>query len=307
MTSVTAVIVTYNRAALLAECLTAVAGQTVPPDRVVVIDNASTDDTPDVLADRHDVDVFRMTHNLGGAGGFAAGIAAALESAADAVWLLDDDTIPQPDALAELIRARHEYPKGCPAVVASRVVWTDGRDHPMNTPRTRPRVSAAELDAAAAAGARPIRSASFVSIVIDRAAIDRAGLPVAAYFLWNDDFEYTTRLLRDDVGLAVPTSLVVHKTQVFGSTDADPGERFFFEVRNKIWMFSRSDSLRPMEKVLYGGSTLNRWAHTVQASSNRSVLLHAARRAVKAAGQPPTPTTQLLAEARPPRDQRGQT
>ncbi len=46
-TSVTAVVVTYNRAALLAECLDAIAAQTHRPSRVVVVDNASTDDTAD--------------------------------------------------------------------------------------------------------------------------------------------------------------------------------------------------------------------------------------------------------------------
>ena len=104
-------------------------------------------------------------------------------------------------------------------------------------------------------GCLPIRSASFVSIMCDVGHVRERGLPVADYFLWNDDFEYSTRLIRGGVGLTVPDSVVVHKTKVFGSTDADPGERFFFEVRNKVWMFTRSTGLSPAEKALYGGST----------------------------------------------------
>ena len=57
------------------------------------------------------------------------------------------------------------------------------------------------------------------------------GLPIADYFLWNDDFEYSTRLIRDGVGLYCPSSVVVHKTRVFGSTDADPGERLAASTR----------------------------------------------------------------------------
>ena len=72
-----------------------------------------------------------------------------------------------------------------------------------------------------------------------------------------------------------------HKTKVFGSTDADPGERFFFEVRNKVWMFTRSTSLSPAEKVLYGGSTARRWA-SVSAGPSASVM----RRAPKMRGLP---------------------
>jgi glycosyltransferase involved in cell wall biosynthesis len=98
------------------------------------------------------------------------------------------------------------------------------------------------------------------------------GLPVADYFLWNDDFEYSTRLIRGGVGLYCPDSVVVHKTRTFGSTDADPGERFFYEVRNKVWLFTRSQGLSPLEKAVYGGSTGRRWARTFARSTDRATL-----------------------------------
>ena len=300
MATVTAVVVTYNRAELLQECLDAVAAQTRPVDAAVVVDNASTDGTADVLAARREpLRVLTMRSNTGGAGGFAAGVRAAVEGGSNAVWLLDDDTIPEPDALAELLRAHDGYPGPRPTLLASRVVWTDGRDHPMNTPRTLPAASRRALDAAATVGARPVRSASFVSVLIDATAVAERGLPVADYFLWNDDFEYTARLLRGNVGLYVPTSVVVHKTKAFGSTDVDPGERFYFEVRNKIWVFTRSDALSSLEKVVYGGSTLNRWAHTFVDSDRPGVLWAGLRRGVRDARRPPRPTAEVLAAGGP--------
>ena len=42
----------------------------------------------------------------------------------------------------------------------------------------------------------------------------------------------------------------------FGSTDVDPGGRFYYEVRNKVWLFTRSRGLSPLEKIGYGGATL---------------------------------------------------
>jgi rhamnopyranosyl-N-acetylglucosaminyl-diphospho-decaprenol beta-1,3/1,4-galactofuranosyltransferase len=301
--TVTAVVVTYNRADLLAECLDALDAQTHGPQRIVVVDNASTDETASVLAQRAGaIDVVTLQSNTGGAGGFAAGLAEALAAGCDAMWLLDDDTIPQPDALAELVRARESYSGARPALVASRVVWTDGRDHPMNTPRTAPGATRAAIDAAAAVGARPVRSASFVSVLVDAEVARDRGLPVAAYFLWNDDFEYTTRLLRGNVGLYVPSSVVLHKTKRFGSTDADPGERFYYEVRNKVWMFTRSASLSPTEKVAYGGSTLARWIRTFIDSPDRATLRDGLRRGfVDACTAPPRPTEDLLVEAAEPR------
>ncbi len=277
-TRVVAVVVTWNRRDLLQESLAALEDQSLPPSRVVVVDNASTDGTAELLsssyADRDRYDVVSLTANTGGAGGFTAGIERALTHDPDLVWLLDDDTVPTPTAAEELVRAWRSY-RGSgsrPALLASKVVWTDGRDHPMNTPRPKPGASRAERLAADAVGCVPIRSASFVSVMCDVAVVRRRGLPVADYFLWNDDFEYSTRLIRDNAGLYCPASVVVHKTKVFGSTDADPGERFFYEVRNKVWMFARSRSLAPREKALYGAATARRWVRTFRASDDRATL-----------------------------------
>jgi GT2 family glycosyltransferase len=296
---VVAVVVTYNRRDLLLESLAALAGQVRRPDAVVVIDNASTDGTAEVVAADHpEVRLVRLTDNIGGAGGFAAGLEVALADDADLVWLMDDDTVPEPGALDELLNARDRYPGSHPAVVASRVVWTDGREHPMNTPRRKPFVGRCELQRADEIGCVPIRSASFVSVLIDASAARRLGVPVADYFLWNDDFEYTTRLLRRAPGLLCPASVVVHKTRTFGGADADPGERFFFEVRNKIWTLTRSRSLAPLERLLYTGATLRRWARTFARSTNRRTLIRALGRGLVAGVRSaPRPTDTVLADA----------
>jgi GT2 family glycosyltransferase len=303
---VVAVVVTWNRLALLQESLAAVHGQTHAPAAIVVVDNDSTDGTGELLdsrlADDLGLDVVHLRENTGGAGGFAIGIERALVHGPDLVWLLDDDTVPTPTAAAELVRAWELHRDGAgrpPAVLASRVVWTDGRDHPMNTPRRKPGATAAEVDAAGAVGAVPIRSASFVSLICDADRVRERGLPVADYFLWNDDFEYSTRLIRGGTGLYCPRSVVMHKTRVFGSTDADPGERFFYEVRNKLWMFGRSQSLSVPEKVLYGAATGRRWARTFARSSDRRVLGRALARGASAGLRRPRSNAEVLAESRP--------
>ena len=47
--SVCALVVTYNRRALLDECLRAIDAQTVRPAELILVDNASTDGTPELL------------------------------------------------------------------------------------------------------------------------------------------------------------------------------------------------------------------------------------------------------------------
>lgn len=268
---VVAVVVAYNRRDLLAEVLEALRAQRHPLARIVVVDNASTDGSGEVaLAAGDAVDLISLPRNTGGAGGFAAGMAVAIDRhEPEWLWLMDDDTVPTPGALAALL----DSVAGTDLVVAgSRVVWTDGTEHPMNTPRAKPFASKSERIDAARHGGIAIRSTSFVSMLVRSDIVREVGLPIADYFIWNDDFEYSTRVLRGRRGIHVPASVVVHKTKVLGSTDADPGPRFYYEVRNKLWMFRRSRSLSAFEKVLYGASSVRRWIATFARSTDRAVL-----------------------------------
>jgi rhamnopyranosyl-N-acetylglucosaminyl-diphospho-decaprenol beta-1,3/1,4-galactofuranosyltransferase len=295
---VTAVVVTYNRRDLLLEALDAVHAQSRAPDAVIVVDNASADGTAEAVRTKFPaVHLAELTRNSGGAGGFAYGMALALADHADLIWLMDDDTMPEPAALEALLAARDRHPAPPPALVASRVLWTDGRAHPMNTPRTKPFVSKAERLTAMSAGCTPIRSASFVSILVDAAECRRRGLPQADYFLWNDDFEFTTRLLRGNTGLLCPASVVVHKTATFAATNVDPGaERFFYEVRNKIWMLKTRAPLAPLERLAYSGSTVRRWARTFAGSHDRRALSSSLVKGISVGVRTsPRPTSEVLA------------
>src|SRR5699024_2786274 len=126
--NVVAVIVTYNRKELLATCLRAVANQTRKPDGILVVDNASSDGTREML--RHefpDVELLTLPTNTGGAGGFSAGINLLLEKkSADFAWLMDDDAEPKATALAPLVSAMETDSGAAPGFVASRVETPEG-------------------------------------------------------------------------------------------------------------------------------------------------------------------------------------
>lgn len=98
-------IVTFNRSALLAELLESVRTMDDAPWKVIVVDNASTDDTQEVIACAQvelgsDVLInHRLETNTGGAGGFSEGTRVALEQGAHWVWLMDDDVEILPEAL----------------------------------------------------------------------------------------------------------------------------------------------------------------------------------------------------------------
>ena len=152
---------------------------------------------------------------------------------AEWLWLMDDDTVPDPTALGELLAAagRLDAP---PAFLASRAVWRDGRVHPMNAlwpDRTR----AALAVEGAERRVMPVRSATFVSLLVHRGAVDRHGLPRKEFFVWSDDIEYTSRIvLAGEGGYLVPTSRVLHDTpDPHTAATAEP-ERFYLHVRNTV-------------------------------------------------------------------------
>lgn len=267
---IVAVVVTYNRCDLLPLTLGGIASGSVRPDLVVVVNNASTDATAEYLDQVEcglELDIVHLPKNVGGAGGFTVGIDRALvRHGADLVWVMDDDTEPTENTLAEAYRAWADYSpvrSERPAVVASRVVWTNGEDHPMNTMRTMLGAGPERTARAEAVGARPIRSASFVSILMDGAAMRATDLPLADFFIWNDDFEYTTRLIHHGRGIATSRSVARHHTKTFGTTDAKPGPRFYNDVRNKLWVFCGRRTLSPVEKALYGAATARLWVSTL--------------------------------------------
>jgi GT2 family glycosyltransferase len=102
--------------------------------------------------------------------------------------------------------------------------------------------------------------------------VKAVGLPVAEYFIWNDDFEFTARVLKHRRGVFVPGSVVLHKTKARADTDVDPGQRFYYEVRNKLWLFRRSSALTWLETPLYIAATARRWLRTWLRSSNRATI-----------------------------------
>ncbi|KFI59366.1 glycosyltransferase [Bifidobacterium gallicum] len=281
---VTAIVVSYNREELLRECLTGIQRQTRKADHVIVIDNASTDHALRV-ARTHPLHphVVELNKNYGGAGGFCAGIALAMQhyyrpDTVQYLWVMDDDTIPKRTALAQLLDAvdASVAENGVlPTVLGSKAVWTDGREHLMNKPRLRTFVRKGQRFLQGSQGAFQVRSLSFVSCLINAGAVQGLHrLPLAAYFLWNDDFEFTSALLKRGIGYYVPNSVVEHRTKVFGSSDADPGARFVNEVRNKIWMMRlRRSDFYAEEYAELLLKTMRRWALTIARGADREALL----------------------------------
>ncbi|MCC7668663.1 MAG: glycosyltransferase family 2 protein [Leuconostoc pseudomesenteroides] len=254
---VAAAIVTYNRLELLKEALAAVLAQTKYLSHVIVINNLSTDGTTEYLDSLDDerVVVYHATANLGGAGGFNQAVRVFGEKLQDDfVWLMDDDTIPQPDALAHLVDFMTEYPEA--GFVNSQVRWgsIDGNPSWMNV--TAPRAFTWQRYLTETyEPAVEVVNATFVSVLFSREMVAMVGLPQKEYFIWGDDMEYTNRIADIQRGYMVIKSIAVHKSK----ENTKPGDivvekdesrlwRYNFEYRNRI-LTARRISKKEMTKV----------------------------------------------------------
>lgn len=239
--SVAAVVVTYNRRALLAECIRCLQCQTAPDMDILVIDNASTDGTGDMLrtmVERGELIYENTGTNLGGAGGFQHGMRLAVKLGYAYAWVMDDDSMPEPTALEVLLDAARSL--GEFGYLSGKTLWTDGTLCRMNVQRDLKLGNIEDFS-------RPIipsGAATFVSLLVPAAVIRRVGLPIGAFFIWADDLEYTRRISRQYPCYVVTGSVTVHKCATNNggniATDSpDRIERYRYAYRNEVYLYRR--------------------------------------------------------------------
>ena len=255
MTRIAAVIVTYNRADRLQWTLDRTFAE--PFDQVFVVNNASTDGTAEVLAQIDDprLTVINLPENLGGAGGFAAGI----EAAEDADWLVlfDDDAWPAGGALINL-RAELETVSPDIAVLAADVRLPDGTASDMNRPIINPFWSLKDRALTTlrhgrggftvpADTARDIDAATFVGYALRGSVARKMPKPEAGLFLYSDDILYSLALRKAGWRIrTLPQMQFIHDCETLAAGDVyRPLWKNHYTIRNGVevarvaagWMF----------------------------------------------------------------------
>jgi rhamnopyranosyl-N-acetylglucosaminyl-diphospho-decaprenol beta-1,3/1,4-galactofuranosyltransferase len=232
---VAALVVTHNRVDLLRRCLTSLVNQTRGLDAIIVVDNLSSDGTTEMVCESFpDVTLLHSQENLGGAGGFAAGIEYLIQHGYDCAWIMDDDAYAEHSALAPLVDAMGALgtlSKGQPGFLASNVQSPDG----FKTAAWRyPRPHKSVTDPCPTpSGTSPIGHAIFVGVLVNLHAARLTYLPVADFFLWWDDTEYTSRLQRLAGGFYCESSAVYHP---INPSLKDLGVRLRYDLRNRLWI-----------------------------------------------------------------------
>lgn len=213
---VAALVLARDRTTELQEVLDALRGQTRKPDRVLIVSNDGTA-AVDALIGRAcaagDVTSVRLERNLGGAGGFSAGIEMlANEQGVDFIWVFDDDAVPARDCLEKLLpEARRN---GSESVVGATSADASGElAWPLYPAGSREAVQTVE-ELRAAGGKQPcpeVETLAWHGLLIPARAVRVVGPPRADLFTWYEDVEYSRRLQRGGYTLrVVPDAGVTH-------------------------------------------------------------------------------------------------
>ena len=200
--------------------------QTVSPARVLAVDTASRDETPELLAA-----AFGESVSAPGATTYPAAVRlgldrlAALPDAPEWVWLLHDDTNPAPDALAALLAAAVDHPE-------ADVLGPKLREWPSlrrllevgvtisGTGRRELGLERGEYDQGQHDDVRPVLAVNTAGMLVRRRVLEELGGFDDQLPIFGNDIDFGWR-----VAAAGHTTLVVPSAVVFHAEAAHQGVR----------------------------------------------------------------------------------
>jgi len=203
------VVVTYNRLELLKECIIALKNQTRKSDEIVIVNNDSTDGTKEWLNKQKDLSVIHQA-NLGGAGGFHAGIKTAYKKGYDWIWCMDDDCLPELNSLEKLIKNNSED-----CVVLNSLVVTKTQREKLNFGLEGYKLNEYYDFVKQVENRECISGANFFNgTLLSKCVISKVGFPNPFFFIYGDEYEYYLRIKNSNIQIkTITSSLVMHPEQ----------------------------------------------------------------------------------------------
>ncbi|HXS65759.1 MAG TPA: glycosyltransferase family 2 protein [Streptosporangiaceae bacterium] len=234
-----AVIVTYNSAHVVGNLLDSLPGALdgLSAD-VIVVDNASTDNTVDVLMARGDCRIVRSA-NVGYAGGINLGVRQS--PGAPAILVLNPDVVLHPQSVRPLVAALNQPGVG---IVAPQVRSEDGRLElslrreptilrALGLTKTRlPAFSEYVAEPAAYLSPRPVDWATGAVLAMSRDCFDALGGWDESYFLYSEEVDASLRAR--EAGLVTwyePQAVATHIGGQSGRSDTTHAMQIINRVR----------------------------------------------------------------------------
>jgi GT2 family glycosyltransferase len=269
------VVLNWNGLSDTLACLGSLGGQHYASWHVVVVDNGSRGPEAETLeASGLASRVISSPHNLGFAGGSNVGIRHALQNGADYIWLLNNDTIVDPECLTTLVAAGDADER---VGLLSPVIYDHAAPHTLKFAGTvvdfdrQERVHLTSVDDMTRTAEGAPLALWGTALLIKRAVVERIGLLDERYFAYTEDMDYSVRALNAGFGTkVVPGAVVYHKegaslggvhsplraylavrnAYLFWSTHLKGRKRLGFRARYASWVLERALSARASPDVV---------------------------------------------------------
>lgn len=258
------------------DCVESVLQLDHPSFHILVIDNGSKDESVRELRRRFgsldNVEIVETGANLGFAGGNNAGIRLALERGASYVWLLNNDTTVDPQALSALVKAARAHPEA--GVLGSKiyyfdhpnVLWFAGGLIDRDRGGHSIHIGQGEEDHGQYDSVRTVDYITGCSMLMPVDLIRSVGLMDEDYFLYWEEVDYNARIQEaGHQSLYVPASRVWHKVSA-SIGGANPLQQRY-EARNRLYFHQRH---LPQRLAVVRAHLLREFLHLIKTRQWRS-------------------------------------
>lgn len=243
MPAVWCVVLAYNGVDLTLACIESLRQQDYPHLDILVVDNASSDGTAAILAERFpDVDLLALAENLGYAGGNNRGMRHALQQGADLLFLVNNDTRFDPRCVSALV-AEMVATSHCGVVGPMVYTWegwttiSSAGGHIDWRHADAINVGAGETDI----GQYGPRSVDFINgcaIMVSRQAVERAGLIDERFFMYWEETDWCRRIAAAGFDIRFqPSARIQHKAPL--EWEGQSALALYYTGRNRMLFFAR--------------------------------------------------------------------
>ncbi len=220
------IIVTRNAINRIGKLLTAILQQVLPPEKIIVVDNASNDGTAEFCKniDISNLIIIQNSENTGGAGGFFTGMRTFLSTGIQYAWIFDDDAVPlHPESSSKLFFFMERYSL---KVAGSLIIDEENHSKTAFEYKT-PNGCLVNVNDICKSEIIWDEVKFFNGVLIDREVISLCGFPRVELFIRGDEAEYRRRIRNFGYKMATTTEVFVqHPSSV---------KEYFNFLGAKVW------------------------------------------------------------------------
>jgi GT2 family glycosyltransferase len=258
--SVGIVTVNYNSAAFIQEFLDSARRISYPNRRLIVVDAASRDGSPDLIERScPDVTLVRCDENVGIAKGNNIGAAICHERGLDYILFINNDTTHEPDFLDILVAAADERTMVVPRILYSedrRLISTHAGGFNWDLGLFRDTYHG-KPDGPATRRRRELETASFCCILVPTRTFDDAGALDERFFMYYEETDFLRRAKERGYRLLyVPEAVVYHRESASSGGGWMTPFKHYYATRNRLYLVRKHARSRPR----YAAFTAYFWA-----------------------------------------------